>query len=153
MILVVGLGASRGVAVAAVAALLERVLAGLDRGDVGAYASIDRCADEPGLLAAIAPAPLRTYSAPTLDAVAVAHPSERVRAATGTGSVAEAAALLAAAELAAPVGAHVSLLVAKTTGERCTAAVAAIARPEAAGRAAGPPRRSAAADAAPLHRG
>ena len=123
MILVVGLGASRGVAVAAVAALLERVLAGLDRGDVGAYASIDRCADEPGLLAAIAPAPLRTYSAPTLDAVA------------------------------APVGAHVSLLVAKTTGERCTAAVAAIARPEAAGRAAGPPRRSAAADAAPLHRG
>ena len=61
--------------------------------------------------------------------------------------------MASAAELAAPVGAHVSLLVAKTTGERCTAAVAAIARPEAAGRAAGPPRRSAAADAAALHRG
>lgn len=131
VILVVGLGASRGVATAAVAALLDGIFAvhRLDRRDVGVYASIDRCADEPGLLAAIAPAPLRTYPAASLDAIAVPQPSARVRAATGTGSVAEAAALLAAAELAAPARARVSLLVAKTVGERVTAAVARIAAP------------------------
>ncbi|MBN9107704.1 MAG: cobalamin biosynthesis protein [Pseudonocardia sp.] len=124
MRLVVGLGASSGVRTEAVAALLARVV---DRPDeVVAYASIDRRADEPGLLAAIAPAHLRTYPATALDAVAAAG-NERVRAATGTGSVAEAAALLAAGELAGP-DETVGLRVAKTVGERCTAAVAQIAR-------------------------
>ncbi|GEL26203.1 hypothetical protein PSU4_51570 [Pseudonocardia sulfidoxydans NBRC 16205] len=101
--------------------MLTRVL---DRPEgVVAFASIDRRAGEPGLLAAIAPAPLRTYPAAALDAVAVPGPSDRVAEATGTGSVAEAAALLAAGELAGP-GDEVRLRVAKTVGERCTAAVA-----------------------------
>ncbi|AEA24927.1 cobalamin biosynthesis protein [Pseudonocardia benzenivorans] len=121
--LVVGLGASRGVTAAAVAQLLARVLPGV--GGVVAYASIDRRADEPGLLAAIAPATLRTFPAAALDAVAVPHPGDRAREATGAGSVAEAAALLAAAELAGP-GDEVALRVAKTVGQRCTAAVAEV---------------------------
>ncbi|ODU03069.1 MAG: hypothetical protein ABS81_15605 [Pseudonocardia sp. SCN 72-86] len=125
MRLVVGLGASSGVAAASVTALLLRVLDRPD--DVVAYASLDHRADEPGLLAAIAPATLRTYPAAALDAVPVPRPSGRVAAVTGTGSVAEAAALLAAGELAGP-GETVRLRVAKTVGERCTAAVAEIAR-------------------------
>ncbi|WP_253258538.1 cobalamin biosynthesis protein [Pseudonocardia sp. N23] len=122
-LLVVGLGASRGVTAAAVADLVARVLGGA--GDVAAHASIDRRADEPGLLAAIAPAPLRTYPAAALDAVAVPSPSDRTRESVGAGSVAEAAALLAATELAGP-GDEVVLRVAKTRGERCTAAVAEV---------------------------
>ncbi|MGD9988415.1 cobalamin biosynthesis protein [Pseudonocardia sp.] len=125
MRLVVGLGASSGVPEEAVAELLARVV---DRPeDVVAFASIDRRADEPGLLAAIAPAPLRTYPAAALDGAGAPGGSARVRAATGTGSVAEAAALLAATELAGP-GEQVRLRVAKTVGDRCTAAVAEIAR-------------------------
>jgi cobalamin biosynthesis protein CbiG len=127
--LVVGLGSARGVTAGAVSALLARVFRahGLDPHDVGVFASIDRCAGEPGLLAAIAPAPLRTYPATTLDVIVVPHPSDRVRSATGTRSVAEAAALLAATELAAPSRAQVRLVVGKTAGDRVTAAVARIA--------------------------
>lgn len=125
MSLVVGLGASSGVRAENVTALLARVV---DRPDqVIAYASIDRRADEPGLLAAIAPAALRTYPAAALDEIAVPNPSSRVDEATGTRSVAEAAALLAAGELAGP-GDEVRLRVAKTVGERCTAAVVEVAR-------------------------
>ncbi len=128
MQLVVGLGSARGVAAAAVVALLDGVLHahGLDAGDVRAYASIDRRAGEPGLLAAIAPARLRTYPAAALDAVDVPNPSERVRAVAATRSVAEAAALAGARELAGSTGARVFLLVPKSVGERVTVAVAAL---------------------------
>ncbi|GEL17134.1 cobalamin biosynthesis protein [Pseudonocardia asaccharolytica] len=129
--LVVGLGSARGVSSGAVRALLRRIYDGhdLDPRLVCAYASIDRRAAEPGLLAAIAPASLRTFPAARLDAVAVPHPSERARAAAGTGSVAEAAALLAAAEVAAGDWARVALIVPKTAGDRVTAAVARIRPP------------------------
>ena len=73
-------------------------------------------ADEPGILAAIAPAPLHTYPAAVLAGVAVPNPSEVVRAEVGTPSVAEAAALHAAAELAG--GAPVELVVEKTQGRQ-----------------------------------
>lgn len=128
MRLVVGLGASSGVPAAAVSDLLTRLVRSDMVDMVIAYASIDRRADEPGLLAAIAPATLRTYPATALAAIAVPRPSARVEEAAGTGSVAEAAALLAAHELAGP-GDEVRLIVAKTVGERCTAAVAEIVAP------------------------
>ena len=78
----------------------------------------------PGILAAIAPAPLLTYPAAALAAVDVPNPSEVVRAEVGTPSVAEAAALHAAAELAA--GAPVELVVEKIKGDNVTVAVARI---------------------------
>ena len=66
--------------------------------DVAHMASIDLKIDEPGLraLAERHDWPMHFYSAAELAAVAVPHPSETVRKHTGTPSVAEAAALLAA---------------------------------------------------------
>jgi cobalt-precorrin 5A hydrolase / cobalt-factor III methyltransferase / precorrin-3B C17-methyltransferase len=124
--LVVGIGSARGVPAAAVAAALERLETehGFDRRAVRAYASLDRKADEPGILAAIAPAELRTYPAEVLAAVAVPNPSEVVRAEVGTASVAEAAALHAATELAC--GAPVDLVVEKIKGDNVTIAAARI---------------------------
>ncbi|MFC5993435.1 cobalamin biosynthesis protein [Pseudonocardia hispaniensis] len=126
--LVVGLGSARGVPPTAVRALLHRIYDehDLDPRLVRAYASVDRRAAEPGLLGAIAPAPLRTFPAALLDAVAVPNPSARARAAVGTGSVAEAAAFLAAAEIADGDWARLRLVVPKTTGDRVTAAVVRI---------------------------
>jgi cobalt-precorrin 5A hydrolase / precorrin-3B C17-methyltransferase len=91
---------------------------------VRAYASVDLKAGEPGILAAIAPAPLRTYPAGALAGVTVPNPSEVVRAEVGTPSVAEAAALHAAAELGA--GAAVELVAEKTKGANVTVAAARI---------------------------
>jgi len=124
--LVVGIGSARGVPAAAVRAALDRMHAehGLDRHAVCGYASVDLKADEAGILAAIAPAALRTYPAAVLAAVAVPHPSETVRAAVGTPSVAEAAALHAATELAG--GGRVELVVEKTASANVTVAAARI---------------------------
>ena len=124
--LVVGIGSARGVPAAAVTDTLRHVLHAhrLDPLAVRAYASVDRKADEPGILAAIAPAPLRTYPAAVLAGVDVPNPSEVVRAEVGTASVAEAAALHAAAELGG--GAAVELVAPKTKGENVTVAVARI---------------------------
>jgi cobalt-precorrin 5A hydrolase / precorrin-3B C17-methyltransferase len=124
--LVVGIGSARGVPAAAVTDTLRHVLHAhrLDPLAVRAYASVDRKADEPGILAAIAPAPLRTYPAAVLAGVDVPNPSEVVRAEVGTASVAEAAALHAAAELGG--GAAVELAAPKTKGENVTVAVARI---------------------------
>lgn len=99
--LVVGIGAGRAVPTAAVTSALHhlRDAHGIEPGDVHAYASVAGKAAEPGILVAIAPHVLRTYPAAVLAQVAVPHPSVRVAAATGTASVAEAAALHAAAEL------------------------------------------------------
>ena len=124
--LVVGIGSARGVPAAAVAAALRRIETehGLDLRAVRAYASVDLKADEAGILAAIAPAPLRTYPAAILAEVAVPNPSEVVRAEVGTPSVAEAAALHAAAELSG--GVLVELAVEKIKGENVTVAAARI---------------------------
>jgi cobalt-precorrin 5A hydrolase/precorrin-3B C17-methyltransferase len=124
--LVVGIGSARGVPTEAVAATLRRIEAehGFDLRAVRAYASVDRKADEAGILAAIAPAPLRTFTADELAAVDVPNPSDVVRAEVGTPSVAEASALLAATELAA--GAPVELVVEKIKGDNVTVAAARI---------------------------
>ncbi|HVL82852.1 MAG TPA: precorrin-3B C(17)-methyltransferase [Pseudonocardia sp.] len=124
--LVVGIGSARGVPAAAVTAALGHLLDahGLDPRAVRAYASLDLKADEPGILTAIAPAPLHTYPAQVLAGVEVPNPSEVVRAEVGTPSVAEAAALHAAAELGA--GAAVELVAEKVKGENVTVAAARI---------------------------
>jgi cobalt-precorrin 5A hydrolase len=82
-------------------------------------ATIDRRAGEPAVLALAADRTLRTYPAALLDTVDVPHPSAVVRRLTGTGSVAEAAALLAAREVGEGV-----LVVPKHRGRGVTVAVA-----------------------------
>ncbi|WP_433124187.1 precorrin-3B C(17)-methyltransferase [Micromonospora sp. CA-240977] len=122
--LVAGVGASRGVPAAEVAELLRRVLAeaGLDPASLRCLASADVKADEAGILstADALGVPLVTWPATRLAAVDVPHPSEVVRAAVGTPSVAEAAALLG------PAGrpADATLLVGKTATAMATVAVA-----------------------------
>ncbi|MGH3569682.1 MAG: precorrin-3B C(17)-methyltransferase [Pseudonocardia sp.] len=124
--IVVGIGSVRGVPATAVAATLRRLRTehGLDPRAIRAYASVDLKADEAGILAAIAPASLTTYPAEVLAGVEVPNPSEVVRAEVGTASVAEAAALHAAADLAH--GAPVELVVEKIRGENVTVAAARI---------------------------
>lgn len=95
-----GLGCDRGTPPetieAAVAQALAQAGAGWD--DVAAVASIDLKADETGLLALAQRRgwALHFYAAAELAGVPVPHPSETVRRHTGTPSVSEAAALLAA---------------------------------------------------------
>ncbi len=124
--LVVGIGSARGVSADAVRATLDRLRTehGLDPRAVRAYASLDLKAAEDGILAAIAPAELLTYPAALLSGVEVPNPSEVVRAEVGTASVAEAAALCAAAELGG--GAPVELAVSKIKGVNVTVAAARI---------------------------
>lgn len=119
--LVVGVGSARGVSAAAVAETLRRVETehGFDLRAVRAVASVDLKADEKGILVAIAPFELHTYPADVLAAVEVPNPSEVVRAAVGTASVAEAAALHHA-------GAGAELVVEKITGDNVTVAVARV---------------------------
>ena len=97
--LVVGVGASRGATAAEVLDLIGTALAGAGLGPtaVRCLASADVKADEPGIVAAARAlgVPLVTYPASALAAVPVPNPSEVVRAAVGTPSVSEAAALLA----------------------------------------------------------
>jgi NAD-dependent dihydropyrimidine dehydrogenase PreA subunit len=123
-LVVVGLGSSRGVRAPAVWSALR--LAVPDLAQITAFGTIDRRADEPGLLAVIGEhgAPLHCYPAAELDAVDVPHPSESVRGHVGTRSVAEAAALLTARDLGGG-----SLVVPKLRGEQVTVAVAALADP------------------------
>ncbi|MFI6781308.1 precorrin-3B C(17)-methyltransferase [Micromonospora sp. NPDC050276] len=122
--LVAGVGASRGVPAAEVAELLHRVLAeaGLDPASLRCLASADVKADEAGIrsTADALGVPLVTWPATRLAAVDVPHPSEVVRAAVGTPSVAEAAALLG------PDGRpdDATLLVGKTATAMATVAVA-----------------------------
>lgn len=83
-------------------------------------ATIDRRAGEPAVLALAAGRVLRTYTVAELDAVEVPNPSAVVRRLTGTGSVAEAAAILAARER----GGVGTLVVEKQRGRMVTVAVA-----------------------------
>ncbi|WP_435205828.1 precorrin-3B C(17)-methyltransferase [Micromonospora sp. bgisy143] len=122
--LVAGVGASRGVPAAEVAELLHRVLAqaGLDPASLRCLASADIKAAEAGIrsTADTLGVPLVTWPAARLAAVDVPHPSEVVRAAVGTPSVAEAAALLGADGRTDDA----TLLVGKTATAMATVAVA-----------------------------
>lgn len=98
--LVVGVGGSRGVPAAELDELVTAGLAaaGLAPESVRALATVDLKATEPGIVEVARRRgwPLLTYPAAELAAEDVPHPSEVVRAAVGTPSVAEAAALRAA---------------------------------------------------------
>jgi cobalt-precorrin 5A hydrolase/precorrin-3B C17-methyltransferase len=97
--LVVGVGASRGVAADEVLTLVRETLAGsgLSLHSVGCLATVDAKADEAGLIDAARTlgVELLTFGADDLAAVDVPNPSDAPLAAVGTPSVAEAAALLA----------------------------------------------------------
>ena len=103
--LVAGVGCSRGAGADEVLALLDGSLAGagLSKASVAALATIDVKGDEAGLIEAAERlgVPLRLHTAEALSAVEPPNPSEVVRAAVGTPSVAEAAVLVSGAELVA----------------------------------------------------
>jgi cobalt-precorrin 5A hydrolase/precorrin-3B C17-methyltransferase len=97
--IVVGVGASRGVGAAEVLETIDAALAdaGLGADDVSALATADLKSDEAGIVEAARRRgwPLICHPAARLADVEVPNPSETVRAAAGTPSVAEAAALYA----------------------------------------------------------
>lgn len=113
--LVAGVGASSNAAADAAAVLLDTALAGLARESLAEVATIDRRAGDPVVTSL--GLPVRAFTAEALAAVEVPTPSEVVRAAVGTASVAEAAALLAA-------GPGAELVVAKLAGREATVAIA-----------------------------
>lgn len=124
--LVVGVGASTGAAPAEAIALVAE---GLERArlapeSVAAVATLDRKRDEPGIVAVAEGlgVPVISCAAEDLARLAVPNPSEVVRAAVGTGSVCEAAALLVA-------GPGAELVVAKSRSATSTMAIAIRARP------------------------
>jgi cobalt-precorrin 5A hydrolase/precorrin-3B C17-methyltransferase len=98
--LIAGIGASRGAPADDILAAIRSALreAGLAPESLAALATVDIKAVEPGILAAADALglPLRTFPADGLAAIDVPTPSDVVRAAVGTPSVAEAAALAAA---------------------------------------------------------
>ncbi len=101
--LVAGVGCSRGAGADEILTLLDSSLAeaGLSKKSVAALASIDVKRDEAGLLNAAGRlgVPVRFHPAEALSAVGPPNPSEVVREAVGTPSVAEAAVLVSGAEL------------------------------------------------------
>ncbi|MFC0038716.1 cobalamin biosynthesis protein [Actinomadura rayongensis] len=124
--LVVGVGLSSRADAAEIGALVDRVLAaaGARSGDVRVLATLADRATAPALVevAAARGWEIVGHAAGELADVAVPHPSEAVRARTGTPSVAEAAALRTARTLGRAV-----LLVARTTTPHATAALAGAA--------------------------
>ena len=127
--LVAGLGASRGVPAAEISALIDQALgtADLSPRSVRAAATADLKQDEAGLLAAVRERgwPLMTFPATDLAHVPVPNPSETVRTAVGTPSVAEAAALLAASTTsAASPASRANLAVTKQATAHATVAIA-----------------------------
>ncbi|MFK3983482.1 cobalamin biosynthesis protein [Micromonospora sp. NPDC050397] len=124
MSLTVGVGARPGTSAAAVDAAIGAALAsaGLEPARVTALATIDRRASEPGLVEVADRRGWRLvgYPAPELAGEPVPHPAERVRAATGTPSVAEAAALRAVRD----AGGEPVLLLTKRVDGDVTVAVA-----------------------------
>ncbi|QGF22913.1 precorrin-3B C(17)-methyltransferase [Raineyella sp. CBA3103] len=101
--LVAGMGCNRGTTEEQLAGLLATTLeeAGLAQDSIGALASVDVKASEPGLvaLAARLGVPLVTYTADMLAAQSVPHPSPVVDGHVGTPSVAEASVLAHGADL------------------------------------------------------
>ena len=116
-----GIGLATAAGTAEVAALVGDAVrdaaraAGLDSPEVIAVATISSKARDPAVVAL--GWPVVAYSADELAAVDAPHPSTRAHAATGTPSVAEAAALLAA-------GPGAELVVTKRTSAHATVAVA-----------------------------
>ena len=119
--LVVGVGASRGVGSEEVVGLVRGSLgrAGLSVGSVRALATVDVKAGEAGIVEAARElgVELLTFSAKSLAQLTVPNPSDVVRDAVGTPSVAEAAALRAA-------GTGGELVVEKQKSAMATVAVA-----------------------------
>lgn len=119
--IVVGVGARSGVPAAEIAEAVDAALAsvGRDPGQVAALATLDRRAGEAGVrsMAASTGWRLLGFPAEALARVPAPSPSPAVRAATGTPSVAEAAALLAA-------GPGAVLLLPKRIAARVTVAIA-----------------------------
>ncbi|MQA02566.1 MAG: precorrin-3B C(17)-methyltransferase [Streptosporangiales bacterium] len=101
--LVVGVGASKGAPADEVADLVQRALreSGLSPSSVCALATVDAKRDEPGVVATAERYgwALHTYPAERLATVEVPNPSDAAQRAVGTPSVAEASALVGAAEL------------------------------------------------------
>ncbi|WP_067568029.1 cobalamin biosynthesis protein [Nocardia acidivorans] len=99
----VGIGLRAGVEAAIIAAAVRECLGDLK---IACLATVDRRADEPGLVGAaqLLGVPVVVFPADQLAQVAVPNPSARTAEALGTPSVAEAAALLASqgGELAVP---------------------------------------------------
>jgi cobalt-precorrin 5A hydrolase/precorrin-3B C17-methyltransferase len=133
--IVVGIGSASGVSTDAVNAALARLETehGIDLHAVLTFATVDRKADEPGIRHAVTDwafwhwqdePTLHVYPADTLAEVDVPNPSDVVLSVVGTPSVAEAAALHAAAELAG--GGPVELVVPKIKADNVTVAAARI---------------------------
>ena len=101
--LVAGVGCSRGAGAEEILTILRRSLAeaGLAEKSVAALASIDVKRDEAGLLEAAQRLKVQIYFHPSeaLSTVETPNPSEQVREAVGTPSVAEAAVVSSGAEL------------------------------------------------------
>jgi cobalt-precorrin 5A hydrolase/precorrin-3B C17-methyltransferase len=101
--LVAGIGCSRGVGAQEILDLLRRSLAeaGLTEKSLAALASIDVKRDEAGLLVAAEKLNVQIHYFPAgvLSVVETPNPSEMVREAVGTPSVAEAAVITSGAEL------------------------------------------------------
>jgi len=118
---VLGVGARRGTPGADILRLADLALtrAGLDRRSVVLLATLDTKAGEPGLRDAAHElgVPLVGHPAAVLAVVPVPRPSATVRAAVGTPSVAEAAALTSGG----------TLLVPKLASPTCTVALAELA--------------------------
>jgi cobalt-precorrin 5A hydrolase / precorrin-3B C17-methyltransferase len=97
--LVVGIGTSSDATAGEVRHAVTATLAaaGLSAGALGLLATVERRADHPAVLGAAEElgVPVAAFPADVLDAVAVPAPSDVVRKAVGTGSVAEAAAIAA----------------------------------------------------------
>ncbi|HEX5403477.1 MAG TPA: precorrin-3B C(17)-methyltransferase [Pseudonocardiaceae bacterium] len=133
--IVVGIGSASGVSTDAVNAALARLETehGIDLHAVLAFATVDRKADEPGIRHAVTDwafwhwqdePTLHVYPAATLAEIDVPNPSDVVLAEVGTPSVAEAAALHAATQLAG--GGPVELVVPKIKAGNVTVAAARI---------------------------
>lgn len=133
--LVVGIGSARGVSTDAVNAALARLETehGFDLRAVRTFATVDLKADEEGIQHAVTDwafwnwqdePTLHVYPAATLAKVDVPNPSDVVLAEVGTPSVAEAAALHAAAELSG--GGPVELVVPKIKAGNVTVAAVRI---------------------------
>ncbi len=120
--LVVGVGTSTGATPDDLAQLVTAAIAGagLATASVGMVATIDRRRTHRAVVSL--GWPIEAFAAPELAEVAVPHPSDAVRQAVGSPSVAEAAALLAA-------GPGSTLVVPKQASGAATVAIARRARP------------------------
>jgi cobalt-precorrin 5A hydrolase len=96
----IGIGCQRGVSKLAIQSAIESVFTAynLDLATVAGLATLDRKANEPGLVEYCHESGwlLKIYSPEQLSSIAVTNPSQLVSSLVGTVSVAEAAALCAA---------------------------------------------------------